>query len=97
MLDEGRGFMPLCRRACGCPIEDIATDIEVNNFWGEFSRARGLFDMNGISSLLERKYQELELLDDPQSLFELERLYILIQNKRAKEKEEKDAWSKIIK
>jgi hypothetical protein len=97
MFDDGKGFVPMCQRSCGCPIEDLASDLEVNNYWAQFNRAKQLYEMNGISSLLESTYQDLELLDDPQALFELENMYIKIQNQRIKDKEQQDAWNKIMK
>lgn len=81
----------MCKKACGCPVdnipgfEGIATDLELNQFLGRFSQARGLFEMNKVESLLVKEYEKLGLLDDTDLLFNLEKYFIEGMNKRSKE------------
>jgi hypothetical protein len=85
----------MCKKACGCPVdnlpgfEGIASDLELNQFLTKFQQARGLFEMNNVESLLIRAYEELDLIDDPDLLFNLEKYFREGMNKRAKEESKK--------
>ena len=79
------GPLPDCRTPAGCPIgEDIASDSQVNEYYDAFRMARALFDLNGIQSLLEKSYREMELLDYPEELLRLEFIYLKTKQKNAR-------------
>lgn len=79
--------MPDCKTSRGCPIgEDLAADPDIELFLREFFTAKSLYTHNEISSLLERQYSDLGLLDEPQFLMKLEALWPKLQAKIRKMK-----------
>jgi hypothetical protein len=93
-LYEADGLTPCCKTSEGCPIgEELAANIDVNNYLNQFVRAKALHELNGINSLIERAYQELEILDYPNELLELEQFYLKLKNKSARKSQQ---WNRII-
>ena len=75
----------MCKRPAGCfveveengklvreNVEEIVSDPEVNDWLYKFMRAKALYEANEISSLLEKAYTELDLMDSPDFLMSLE-------------------------
>lgn len=88
------GFQPPCETDLGCPIgEDLAADVEVNNYLNQFFRIKTLYEYNSISSILESGYEALELLNFPNELIELEGLFLKLQTKNQREARK---WNKVL-
>lgn len=88
------GLLPSCKTSEGCPIgEDLAGDIEVNEYLNQFIRCKTLYELNQVSAILESGYQSLEILNYPDELLELEQIYIKIKNKN---QEKQSKWKKIL-
>lgn len=91
--------MPACRREVGCPIEDVAADLELNRYIEKFMRAKALHDMNEISSILETEYKEMGLLENIPLLFELEKIWAEFRSNQQSErmsKKQRSKWNRII-
>lgn len=83
----------------GCPIEDVAADLELNRYIERFMRAKALHDMNEISSILETEYKEMGLLENIPLLFELEKIWAEFRSNQQSErmsKKQRSKWNRII-
>lgn len=78
----------------GCPIgEDLASDIDVNEFLNQFIRCKTLFELNQIPEILLSGYESLEITSYPDELLELEQIYIKIKNKN---QQKGNKWNKLV-
>ena len=76
MYQETDGdVVPLCKKSCGCPIEDLATDEEINEIVNNFEIAKALFKASELPSTQESIFKRIGLLDDPLLHLELEFIY----------------------
>lgn len=62
----------MCDRECGCPIEDLASDLTITAALNKYVSAKALFQSTGLASIQEETFRELGLLDDLGSLVKLE-------------------------
>lgn len=74
--------------------EDLASDVDINEYLNQFIRVKTLYELNQIQSILERGYEALELLSLPDELLELEQFYLRYKNKLTKK--ESKQWNKIV-
>jgi hypothetical protein len=65
--------IPPCMSKWGCEIEDAVTDEGVVDFVDKYIRTVHLRNMTGIDDIGRHTLAELGLLDDPDTLFELEK------------------------
>lgn len=82
----------LCDTPSGCPIEDVATDIEINEFCHRFNFAKSLFAATSLPDSQIRIFKELGLFENESLWIELE---VVHAEWIAKQKEKKK-WNKII-
>jgi hypothetical protein len=66
---------PLCETGRGCPIYDLASDPDLQEFCDQFLRAKMLLKLTGDPLIQRRVFREMGLLKDLDLLFELERIY----------------------
>lgn len=90
--------MPSCYKPKGCPIEDIATDLDIDNFLNKFQMAKGLFQLTEMPDAQREIFKELGLLDNPEFHLELELLFAKgLQQRRDRENvnSKKDQWRQL--
>lgn len=98
-LYESDNVAPACKTLRGCHIEDVAADVQINRICERFMRARGLFDMNEIPSILEAEYRNIGLLDDLSLLFDLEKIWAEFRAKKQSDRisnKQRTKWNRII-
>jgi len=83
---------PDCRRPSGCPVEDLATDIDLNEAVSKFVNAKMLYEYNGIPEIARQVYEELGLLEDLDALLNMESSFRLYQINATKKEQEKNKW-----
>jgi hypothetical protein len=89
------GYVPMCKGPGGCPVEEHAADIELNNALHDFLAAKALYHYNNIPRILEDCYRRLGLLDEPEALLELEQVYHKGVAIMQKQKETQSQWQKL--
>ena len=68
------GAQPACLRG-RCDIEEIASDLQVNQLVDRFRLARAIYQANEVETLYIEQLREIGLLDEPELLLELEVVY----------------------
>lgn len=99
----GEVAKPDCRTPRGCAVgeellkddphiqigESIAADPFITQFVNDFIRAKALYEANGIVSAQERVFKELDLIDEPDFLLQLETIWSEAKRDRAKKEHDK--------
>jgi hypothetical protein len=66
-----------------CPIEDLATDLEIEFWISDFMSSKNLYFYTEDLEVLRRMHERLGLYDEPQEHLKIEELYAQWRNKKA--------------
>ena len=79
-------MIPPCMTEYGCEIEDAVTDPGMVELVDRFIRAVHLRNLTGYDGAQRRDLEDTGLLDDPETLYQLEQIiFDHAQKQRAKE------------
>jgi len=67
--------MPLCFTPEGCPVEEWATDIKLNEQIDDYRRGKSLYSRTEDPRVMQMVNERLGLYDDPQTHIELEGIF----------------------
>lgn len=75
LLKAKHKLKPLCEQDRGCPIEDLATDTEVNEFCERFNNAKLLYSASELPEAQVDEYRALGLFEDRELWLSMEAIY----------------------
>jgi hypothetical protein len=82
----------LCDTQAGCPIEALATDVALNARLQRYQKAKALQQLTEMPEIAKPILQEIGLIDDTDTLLELEYLYAKDQLRRHEQKGKAKKW-----
>lgn len=93
MLKAKARTKPACEKPVGCHIEDLASDLDINEACRKFTLAKNLFQVSKLPESQHRIFEELELFEDEEAWAEMEIIYAEWLNKQ-REKSTKSEGTK---